>query len=56
MKPSPQVTAVATLLLLTSMALSVLLLRQVDRLRAGATLQEVLYLSSPKAIKRLSLG
>jgi len=56
MKPSPRVTAVATLLLLASMALSVLLLRQVDRLRAGATLQEVLYLSSPKAIKRLSLG
>jgi tetratricopeptide (TPR) repeat protein len=38
------------------MSASVLLLRQVDRMRSGATLQEVLYISSPQALKRLSLG
>ncbi|HLW89015.1 MAG TPA: hypothetical protein VKR57_11025 [Terriglobales bacterium] len=56
MKPSRQTTAVAGTLLLVCMAASVLLLRQVDRMRSGATLQEVLYISSPKALKRLSLG
>jgi tetratricopeptide (TPR) repeat protein len=35
---------------------SFLLLRRVDQLRSGATLEEVLYISSPQAIKRLSLG
>jgi tetratricopeptide (TPR) repeat protein len=47
---------VASALLLVCMVASVLLLRQVDRLRSGATLQEVLYISSPQALKRLSLG
>jgi hypothetical protein len=56
MKPSRQITLVAGTLLLASMLASVLLLRKVDRLRSGATLQEVLYISSPKALKRLSLG
>jgi tetratricopeptide (TPR) repeat protein len=31
-------------------------LKKVDQLRGKATLQEVLYVSSPKALKRLSLG
>jgi len=53
---SRRVTDAAALLLLLSMAVSVLLVRQVDQLRAGATLQEVLYISSPKLLKRLSLG
>lgn len=44
------------MVLLVSMAGSVLLLRQVDEMRTGATLEEVLYLSSPKLLKRLSLG
>src|SRR5437867_1927122 len=35
---------------------SVLLLRRVDQLRTGATLEEVLYISSPKLLKRASLG
>src|SRR5437867_7613525 len=35
---------------------SVLLLRRVDQLRTGATLEEVLYVSSPKLLKRASLG
>jgi hypothetical protein len=38
------------------MAASVFLLRRVDQVRSGATLQEVLYVSSPKLLKRLSLG
>ena len=33
-----------------------LLLRRLDQVRTGATLEEVLYISSPKALKRLSLG
>src|SRR5580658_1480469 len=56
MRPSRQTTLVAGTLLALCMLTSVLLLRQVDRLRSGATLQEVLYISSPKALKRLSLG
>jgi len=56
MKPSRQITLVASTLLLACMLASILLLRKVDRLRSGATLQEVLYISSPKALKRLSLG
>ena len=44
------------MLLFFGMAASVLLLRQVDQVRTGATLQEVLYVSSPKLLKRLSLG
>lgn len=56
MNPSRQITFVAGTLLLVCMFASVLLLRQVDRMRSGATLQEVLYISSPQALKRLSLG
>jgi tetratricopeptide (TPR) repeat protein len=56
MKPSRQITLVASALLLICMVASVLLLRQVDRMRSGATLQDVLYISSPKVLKRLSLG
>jgi hypothetical protein len=56
MKPSRQITLVAGTLLVLCMLTSVLLLRQVDRMRSGATLQEVLYISSPRALKRLSLG
>jgi hypothetical protein len=42
-------------MLLMSLAGSVLLLQQVDRVRT-VTAEEVLYLSSPKLLKRLSLG
>lgn len=35
---------------------SVFLLRQLDQIRSGATLQEFLYISSPKMLKRMSLG
>jgi tetratricopeptide (TPR) repeat protein len=53
---SLRVTVAAAAILLFGMATSVLLLRQVDQVRTGATLQEVLYISSPKLLKRLSLG
>ena len=56
MKASAQVTVVFSLLLLVCVAGSVLLLRRVDQLRTGATLDEVLYISSPKALKKMSLG
>ncbi len=56
MRPSGKVTAVGTALVAGCMLVSVLLLRGVDQVRTGATLQEVLYISSPKVLKRLSLG
>ena len=49
-------TGVALALLIVLGAGSVLLLRRVDQLRTGATLEEVLYVSSPKLLKRASLG
>jgi tetratricopeptide (TPR) repeat protein len=56
MKPSRQITLVASTLLVVSMSVSVLLLRRIDRMRSGANLQDVLYISSPQTLKRLSLG
>jgi hypothetical protein len=56
MKPSLRITAVASLLLVLCLTTSIFALRQLDHLRTGATLQEVLYIPSPKVIKRLSLG
>src|SRR5436853_5422678 len=56
MTGSQRVTLVFSLLLIVSFAASVLLLHRMDQVRAGATLEEVLYISSPKALKRLSLG
>jgi tetratricopeptide (TPR) repeat protein len=53
---SRQVMASAGALLLLCMAGSVLLLRRVDQVRSGATLEEILYISSPKFLRRLSLG
>jgi hypothetical protein len=56
MKASRQVTLVFSLLLIGCVAASVLLLRRLDQLRSGATLEEMFYISSPKALKRMSLG
>jgi hypothetical protein len=53
---SRKVMATAGLLLLLCLAGSELLLRQVDRMRASTTLEDVLYISSPKLLQRLSLG
>jgi len=47
---------IASALLIVMGAGSVFLLRRVDQLRTGATLEEVLYVSSPKLLKRASLG
>jgi len=49
-------TGIASALLIVMGTGSVLLLRRVDQLRTGATLEEVLYVSSPKLLKRASLG
>jgi hypothetical protein len=56
MKPAPQVTMFATAMLISSMVASMLLLHQVDQTRSRATLRETLYISSPKVLKRMSLG
>lgn len=56
MKASRKTTFVASALLLACMAGSVLLLLQIDKMRGAASLEEVLYISSPKALKRMSLG
>src|SRR6266516_7242945 len=53
---SPTTTGIALALLIGLGAGSVLLLRRVDQLRTRATLEEVLYVSSPKLLKRASLG
>jgi tetratricopeptide (TPR) repeat protein len=51
-----RITIVGSVLLVACMASSIELLRRVDRMRTSATLEEVLYISSPKVLKRLSLG
>jgi tetratricopeptide (TPR) repeat protein len=56
MKPSRRITITASLLLVSCLAGSVLLLRSIDRQRTGSTLEDVLYISSPKLLKHLSLG
>lgn len=56
MKPSRRITAIASALLVACMATSVFALRQLDRVRAGSTVEDVLYIPSPKVVKRLSLG
>ena len=38
------------------MTSTVLLLRRLDQLRSGGTVEEVLYISSPSVLKRISLG
>ena len=56
MSGSRKVTVATSLVLLFSMASSIFLLRRLDQARSTATLDEVLYLNSPKWVKRLSLG
>jgi tetratricopeptide (TPR) repeat protein len=56
MKPSRRITIAASSLLVVCLTASVLLLRTIDRERTGATLEEVLYISSPTLLKRMSLG
>jgi len=49
-------TIVASSALVFCMAASVFVLRRVDQIRPQATLDDVLYINSPKALKRASLG
>lgn len=56
MKPNRSITAIASVLLIACTAASVAVLRYVDQSRSTATLDEVLYIPSPKIVKRLSLG
>jgi len=56
MSPSWRITITASVLLVACLTGSVLLLRGIDRERSAATLEEVLYISSPTLLKRMSLG
>ncbi|HXZ27117.1 MAG TPA: hypothetical protein VEG08_03855 [Terriglobales bacterium] len=56
MSSSRRITTVFSALLLLCLAGQALSVRRLDRLREGATLQEVLWIPSPKIVKRLSLG
>ncbi len=56
MNRSRTVTITASLLLIACLAGSVFLLSRIDRMRTGATLEDILFVSSPKMVKRLSLG
>lgn len=56
MTASRKTSLVAGVLLAACLCGSVLLLRRLDQMRTGATLEEVLFISSPKALKRMSLG
>ena len=56
MNPSVRTTVAATCLMLVFMAATVFTLGRVDAVRTDASLKEVLYISSPKVLKRLSLG
>lgn len=49
-------TAIAAGCLAISMAASVLLLRHIDQIRPQATIEDALYINSPKMVKRASLG
>lgn len=51
-----QTTTFFSALLLVSLTLSVVMVQYVDRARDGATLQEVMYIPSAAAVKRMSLG
>jgi tetratricopeptide (TPR) repeat protein len=56
MNASRRTSVTAGILLMACLSGSALLLHHLDRIRSRATLQEVLYISSPKVLKRLSLG
>lgn len=51
-----KISAMASVVLVTCLALSVVTLRAVDRVRGEATLEEVLYIPSANTVKRMSLG
>lgn len=51
-----RVTVIATACLIVSLVASVFLLRHIDRIRPQATVEDALYIDSPKMVKRASLG
>jgi hypothetical protein len=51
-----KVTAVCSAILAVSLGLSALLLTRIDRLRSRANLEDVLYIPSSAALRRMSLG
>lgn len=56
MKPSSRTTLIAGAWLLVCLVTSAFALHHLDNMRKGAALDEVLYISSPKVVKRLSFG
>jgi hypothetical protein len=56
MTASRRTTVIAAFCLAVSMTACVLLLRHLDRIRPKATIEDVLYIESPKMVKRASLG
>ena len=56
MNRSRTVTITAGYLLVACLVGSIVFLRRIDQIRTNATLEDVLYISSPKAVQRLSLG
>jgi tetratricopeptide (TPR) repeat protein len=56
MNRSRTVTIAASTVLIACLLGSIFFLRRIDQLRTGATIEDVLYISSPRAVKRLSLG
>src|ERR1700758_3507724 len=49
-------TTIAASCLVVSMTASVLLLRHIDQIRPKATIEDILYISSPKMVRKASLG
>ena len=56
MRPSRKLTIAGLALVVVFLTLTVTALNRVDSLRTGASLEEVLYVPSPKVVKRLTLG
>lgn len=56
MNGSRRITLISSTVLVTMLVCSVLTLWRVDEARTGTSLREILFISSPKAVKRLSLG
>src|SRR5512147_2888440 len=56
MKGSWRISMVSGALLVASLTGATFTLKGLDRVQSGATLKDVLYISSPRALKRMSLG
>jgi hypothetical protein len=56
MSASQRTTLAVSTLLVVCLSASAVLLHHLDHIRSQATLEEVLYIPSPKVLKRLSLG